>query len=242
MLNKRMNKIDEDTDDLAKAIINNPLRVQALPDRTVIDFYLPLVIEDDATAYIDFFRAIHDARSSDEVNLHINCYGGECATAFQIIDNLRASPATVNISIEGNCCSAATMIALAGDSWDVYPHCRFMVHSYSKLEYGKRNEVIASADFDRKWLDDNFRMIYKGFMTEEEIEQCLEGKDFYFTADEVIERLNNYKKDDVEKETLTQRIVDKYQKLINDELTKELKKFDDAHTVKADKANKKAKK
>lgn len=223
-----MNKIDEDSDDLAKAILNNPLRVQALPDRTVIDFYLPLVIEDDATAYIDFFRAIHDARSSDEVNLHINCYGGECATAFQIIDNLRASQATVNISIEGNCCSAATMIALAGDSWDVYPHSYMMIHAYSVLNYGKRNEINSRNEFDKRWLDDNFRLIYKKFLTDEEIEQCLDGKDFYFNSDEIIERLNNYKKDDVERELVTQKIVDKYQKLINDELTKELKKFDDS--------------
>lgn len=241
---KTMINSQQDDEDLKAIILNNPLRVQALPDKTVIDFYLPLVIQEDSKEYIDFFRALKDARSTDEVILHINCYGGECATAFQIIDNLRATQATVTISIEGNCCSAATMIALSGDQWDVMPHCRFMVHAYSKLEYGKRNEINASSEFDKKWLDNNFREIYKGFMSEEEIEKCLEGKDYYFTSEEVIERLNNYKKDDIEREQVTQRVVDKYQKLINDELTKELKKFDDSHSEKTEKIikNKKVKK
>lgn len=236
MIRNKQN-IDED-EDLKGIILNNPLKIQALPDKTVIDFYLPLEIDIDPKEYIDFFRALKDARATDEVILHINCYGGECSTAFQIIDNLRATQATVTISIEGNCCSAATMIALAGDQWDVMPHCRFMVHAYSKLDYGKRNEVNASNEFDKKWLDGTFREIYKGFMTDEEIESCLEGKDYYFTAEEVIERLNNYKKDDIDREAVTQRVVDKYQKLINDELTKELKKFDDARNKKVEKVEK----
>lgn len=231
-----------DDDDLKGVILNNPLRIQALPDKTVIDFYLPLTIDDDPKEYIDFFRALKDARPTDEVVVHINCYGGECTTAFQIIDNLRATQASVTMSIEGNCCSAATMIALAGDQWNVMPHCRFMVHAYSKVDYGKRNEINASNEFDKKWLDGAIREIYKGFMTDEEIELCLEGKDYYFTAEEVIDRLNNYKKDDIEREQVTQKVVDKYQKLINDELTKELKKFDDAHTKEPTKSRRKSKK
>lgn len=247
MLSKNVNKMRmqlqaTDDDDLKGIIQNNPLRVQVLPDKTLIDFYLPQEINTDPKEYIDFFRAIRDARPTDEVVLHINCYGGECSTAFQIIDNLRATQATVTVSIEGNCCSAATMIALAGDQWDIMPHSYFMIHAYSKINWGKRNEINASNDFDKKWLDDSFREIYKGFLTPEEIEQCLEGKDFYFTANETIERLNNYKKDDIEREQVTQKVVDKYQKLINDELTKELKKFDDAHTEKPAKSRSKSKK
>lgn len=226
------NIANEEDDDLKNVVLNNPLRIQALPDKTVIDFYLPIEIDSDIKEYIDFFRALRDARATDEVILHINCYGGDCTTAFQIIDNLKITQATVTISVEGNCCSAATMVALAGDQWDIMPHSYFMVHSYSKLNYGKRNEINASNDFDKKWLDESFREIYKGFMSSEEIEECLEGKDFYFTANEVIDRLNNYKKDDIDRQEVTQKVVDKYQKLINDELSRELKKFDDAHSEK----------
>lgn len=231
----------QDDDDIKGVILNNPLRVQVLPDKTVIDYYLPLEIDADPKEYIDFFRALRDARPTDEVIVHINCYGGEAATAFQIIDNMRASQATILVSIEGACCSAATFVALAGDSWDVMPHSYFMCHAYSTVLFGKRQEVNAATDFDKKWLDRAMREIYNGFLTEDEINLLMEGKDYYFDADEVIDRLNTYKKDDFERQAVVNDIVEKHQKLINDELEKALDSFDKAHTVKETKPKAKAK-
>lgn len=220
-------------------IQNNPLRIQTLPDHTEIDFYMPPEIE-DLEEFIDFLRAVTDARQNDEVTIHINCYGGDITTTFNIIDVLSTSQANIHMSVEGNCCSAATMIALAGDSWDIMPHSYFMCHAYTSLRFGKRQEVNASADFDKKWLDKSIRDIYKNFLTEEELDRMMKGEDFYFTAEEVVNRLNNYKKIELERQELTQKIVDKYQKSINAELTKELDKFDKAHTEK--KTNKRERK
>lgn len=232
--------IDED---FKLPIVNNPLKIQALPDRTVIDFYMPQEIK-DRDDYIDFLRAVTDARPTDEINLHINCYGGDLNTAFNIIDVLQNSQATINISVEGACASAATLIALSGDSWDIMPHSYFMCHGYTTLRWGKMQEVKASAKFDEIWLDKAIREIYKGFLTDDEINRMFKGEDFYFDADEIVERLNSYKKDEREREEVTAKVIDKYQKLINDELTKELKKFDDKHTekqepIKKDKPKKK---
>lgn len=210
-------------------IQNNPLRIQNLPDHTEIDFYMPAEIE-GIEDYIDFLRAVTDARVNDEVNIHINCYGGDITTAFNIIDVLSTSQANINISVEGNCCSAATMIALVGDTWDIMPHSFFMCHTYSSLRFGKRQELNASSEFDKVWLDKSIREIYKGFLTDDELERLMKGEDFYFTAEEVVQRLNNYKKTEVERQELTQKIAEKYQKLISDELTKELDKFDKSHT------------
>lgn len=220
-------------------IQNNPLRIQTLPDHTEIDFYMPPEIE-DLEEFIDFLRAVTDARQNDEVTIHINCYGGDITTTFNIIDVLSASQANIHMSVEGNCCSAATMIALAGDSWDIMPHSYFMCHAYTSLRFGKRQEVNASVDFDKKWLDKSIRDTYKNFLTEEELDRMMKGEDFYFTAEEVVNRLNNYKKIELERQELTQKIVDKYQKSINAELTKELDKFDKAHTEK--KTNKRERK
>lgn len=224
--------IQLDDEKMFPPILNNPLKIQQLPDRTVVDFYMPNVIEENADEYIDFFRAIDDLRPNDEVNIHINCYGGEASTAFQIVDHIYSTQANVNIAIEGNCCSAATFVALAGDSWDVMPHCRFMCHAYSKVEYGKRNEVFASHEFDKIWLDDSIREIYKGFLTDEEIEKMLDGKDYWFTANEVIERLNKYKHDDFEKQKVVNEVIERHQKSINDEIEKRLADYDKQHAKK----------
>lgn len=221
-------------------IQNNPLRIQNLPDHSEIDFYFPETIEkiDD---YIDFLRAVTDARQNDEITIHLNCYGGDITTAFNIADVLTNSQAAVNISIEGNCCSAATIIALVGDSWNILPHSYFMIHSYSAFRFGKRQELNASSEFDKKWLDTALRNIYRDFLDEDELDRMMKGEDFYFTAEEVADRLNNYRKNDLARQDVTQRIVDKYQKMINEELVKELDKFDKAHAH-IDKKSKKSRK
>lgn len=223
-------------------IVNNPLKIQTLPDRTVVDFYMPLEIGQDSKEFIDFFRAIDDLRPNDDVNIHINCYGGECSTAFQIIDHLQSSQANINVSVEGNCCSAATLIALSGDSWDIMPHSYFMCHAYSALRFGKKQEIDASHEFDKKWLDKSIREIYKGFLTDDEIDRLMLGQDFYFDADEIVERLGNYKKDEFEKQKVVDEIIEKHQKSINDEIKKRLDEFDKKHQEKLIKPNRKSKK
>lgn len=240
-MNKRLNTYEVPDDLRQIPIQNNPLRIQTLPDHTEIDFYMPAEI-DGIEEYIDFLRAVTDARTNDEVTIHINCYGGDITTAFNIIDVLATSQANIHISVEGNCCSAATMIALVGDTWDIMPHSFFMCHAYSSFRFGKRQELNASSEFDKVWLDKSIREIYKGFLTEDELERLMKGEDFYFTAEEVVTRLNNYKKTEVERQELTQKIAEKYQKLISDELTKELDKFDKSHEKTKETKNKRNKK
>lgn len=240
-MNKRLNTYEVPEDLRQIPIQNNPLRIQTLPDHTEIDFYMPAEI-DGIEEYIDFLRAVTDARTNDEVTIHINCYGGDITTAFNIIDVLATSQANIHISVEGNCCSAATMIALVGDTWDIMPHSFFMCHAYSSFRFGKRQELNASSEFDKVWLDKSIREIYKGFLTEDELERLMKGEDFYFTAEEVVTRLNNYKKTEVERQELTQKITEKYQKLISDELTKELDKFDKSHEKTKEVKNKRNKK
>lgn len=225
MTNLKSRSCEEIEIDNKNIIQNNPLRIRSLPEYTEVDFYLIGEI-DDISDYIDFLRSISNLKQGDIVNLHINCYGGDVVTAFNILDVLQTTQADIKIFIEGCCCSAATFIALSGDSWEVMPHSYFMCHAYSSFQFGKKQELEASNTFNKKWLDNSIREIYKGFLSDDELERMMRGEDFYFNVDEVVERLANYKKSDIEKQELTQKICDKYQKIIQSELTKELEKFD----------------
>ena len=55
-------------------------------------------------------------------------------------------------------------------------------------------------------------------MTDEEITECLRGKDFWFSSDDTIARLNKFQADEVAKQDAVQEIIKKYEKLINDEI------------------------
>ena len=200
-------------------VLNDPLKVVDTDQGRRIDFYLTEVIEtiDD---YIDFLRAIESCRIGDEIVIHINCYGGNTFVSMNIHDALLKTDANVKVCVEGICASAATDIMLAANEWEVSPHATVMVHSWSAILAGKWNEIKARFHFDEKSLEPQFRELYKDFMSDEEIEACLNGKDFWFNAEETIKRLEAYTKKDLKKQEKVQEITSKYEKIINAEIQK----------------------
>lgn len=143
----------------------------------------------DPVDYLPLVKALGDAAPTDQFVIHINCWGGDVFSAIEIITAIAQSEAPVIASIEGACASAATMIALACEGWSMSDFGCFMVHAPTMGRFGKFNELNASHDFDLVWTRNLFNKIYKNFLTEEEIEQTLAGKDFWFGAEETIQRL-----------------------------------------------------
>lgn len=212
-------------DDLTNEPIikNDVLQVRENNNRKEVDFYLIDIIDDIAN-YIDFLREVDSCRNGDLITIHINCYGGNADVGMNIYDCLRQSPANVEVSIEGACCSCASMIMLAGNCWRVTPHAHVMVHSWSEGIYGKWNEIISKFNYDKCVFEKQFEELYKDFLTDEEIEDCLKGKDFYFDSNETVKRLNAYQKEDIEYDEAIKKITDKYSSLAEKEVNQYLKK------------------
>lgn len=204
-------------------IKNNILQVRENNNRKEVDFYLINVIE-DIEDYIDFLREVDSCRNGDLITIHVNCYGGDCDVAMNIYDCLKLSPAEVMISIEGACCSCASIIMLAGSYWKVYPHSYVMIHAWSEGIYGKWHEIISKFNYDKSIFEKQFKELYKNFLTDYEIEDCIKGKDFYFDSSETIKRLNVYQKEDVKCDKAIKKITDKYSSLAEKEVNQYLKK------------------
>lgn len=145
----------------------------------------------EPSAYVEYLKAFNTAREGDKFIIHINCWGGNAYTALQLIDSMCSSEAEIICLIEGACASAATMIALSCDAWRVSPFSCFMIHATTEGYYGKFNELKIEHEFNLKWTENLFNSIYEGFLTPEEIKQCLEGKDFWFDAKETEKRLKD---------------------------------------------------
>lgn len=196
--------------------INRKLKVSDNDNGKLIDYFLTEEIEsiDD---YIDFLREVEMAKPNDSIRLHINCYGGDVNVALNIYDALRNTEANVQINIEGIAASAASMIMLAGNYWSIYPHSCVMIHAWSSFSYGKWNELEDRFKFEKEIWENQFREIYKKFLTDEEIEQCLKGKDFWFSADETSKRLDNYQAEEAAKNSAANSIVEKYTQMMQKE-------------------------
>lgn len=154
----------------------------------VHEFYLSGDIE-SPEEYIQWFDTIRHAGEHDVIKIYINSRGGDVFTAIQFIRILQDTPATVIISVEGFCASGATMLLMAGDSFEISDYTVFMFHNYSSGTFGKGGEMFDELNHMRGWSEKLLRGIYKDFLTETEINSLLDNKDIWMDGEEVANRL-----------------------------------------------------
>lgn len=152
-----------------------------------------------AEDYVDCFEVIRNASEDDIVRIHINSGGGDLFTTIQFIRAIGESNAHVIASAEGCCMSAATMIFLCADGYEISEHCLFMFHNYSGGAVGKGGEMYDQLVNERKWSEKIVKKIYDGFLTEAEMKSILENKDIWMEGEEVMQRLQA-KIDNIKKE------------------------------------------
>jgi len=151
-------------------------------------FYISGVIE-DAKTYTEWFEVIRNANNTDMIKIHINSPGGDLFTAIQFMRVLNESNAIIVESVEGACMSAATMIFLCANQFEISEHSMFMFHNYSGLSFGKGGEMYDNITHERKWSEKIMRKVYENFLTEEEIKAILDNKDIWMEGEEVLKRL-----------------------------------------------------
>jgi ATP-dependent protease ClpP protease subunit len=139
--------------------------------------------------YIGVIDAIRHANETDIIKFNINSPGGDLFTTIQFLRAITETKALVVASAEGACMSAATMIFLSADRFEISEHCLFMFHNYSGGTFGKGGEMYDQLINERKWSESIIRNVYSGFLTEDEIRSILDNKDIWMEGEEVLKRL-----------------------------------------------------
>lgn len=154
------------------------------------DLYLTSEIT-GADDYSQWFQIINGASPNDTIIIHINCMGGVLDTAIQLYSALNNSEANINISVEGACCSGATMVLMAAHQLYIDNNAYFLFHGYSGGDIGKYSDLQENAKFQSKWFPQVTKEIYKDFLSEDEINQLLDdGKQIWMSSTEVTERFH----------------------------------------------------
>lgn len=143
---------------------------------------------DRPSEYSELYHRIKHAPADYTVHLIINTPGGDLDSALMIIDAINSSEARTIGHLSGTVASAGTVIALACNELIFGGYIQFMVHNYSTEVVGKGHEIKAYQQFVEKNLRNAFQTLYKGFLSDEEVESVIEGSDFYFNAQETEER------------------------------------------------------
>lgn len=183
----QMNK-KVDLMELFKQPVNQNNRIISKNAVSIHEFYLSGEIE-GSEDYIDWFDIIRSSGPNDILKIYINSSGGDLFTAIQFMRVLRETEATISVSVEGACMSAATLIFLCGHQFEVSPHSMFMFHNYSSGVAGKGGEMYDRLAHEKVWSEKLMRDSYSDFLTEKEITSVLDNKDIWMDGEQCIKRL-----------------------------------------------------
>jgi len=167
----------------------------------------------DQDSVIAIIKALQEASSLDTITFHINGYGGQVDTTFELIDNVRMSKAHVIMSVESPSFSGHAYLAVSGDELIVAPFASLMFHTSSA--YGTScsearlpgtegegdpgydpngtDRTVSNQEHCERQMASHFLMITKFFTQEKyltgaEKEQIMTGHDIYLSADDLHSR------------------------------------------------------
>lgn len=101
----------------------------------------------------DFVRAVHDIDST-EITMHVNSPGGFVYDAVAMYEAVLAHPARVTTMVDGLAASAASFLALAGDTVKIAKAGRIMIHDAQMIAIGSPADLREAADLGEAVSDD----------------------------------------------------------------------------------------
>lgn len=144
-----------------------------------------------AKAFDAELKKLGDLKS---LNVRINSPGGSVFDGLAIYNTLKAHPARKTVSVDGIAASAASLIAMAGDSIVMPDNAFMLIHEPRAMAMGTSSDMLAlAADLEK--MTDSFASIYanrsgstpeaaKALMAEDRLMTAAEAKQSGY-ADEV---------------------------------------------------------
>ncbi len=132
---------------------------------------------------------IEELTENDVVEFQINSPGGDLTGLVALLHAVRMTDAETVATIIGDCYSAASLLALSCDVVSVGSLANMLCHSASFGSRGKATDVRHHVNHLTDYAESIFRECYEHFLSEEEIEDVLAGKELYLNFDEINERL-----------------------------------------------------
>jgi ATP-dependent protease ClpP protease subunit len=90
--------------------------------------------------------AISNAGNFDQIAVRVNSPGGDCFEGVAIYNLLRAQGKPINVFVDGLAASAASVIAMAGDTVSVGVGAMLMIHNAATFAYGDGPAMRKIAD------------------------------------------------------------------------------------------------
>lgn len=142
--------------------------------------------EENYCEYKEFISELNNLGDCNNIDVFINSFGGDVFAAVAIYSQLKKHIANINIIISGICASAATIVAMAGDTIKMVKGSVFMIHNPSVglvgyFDKDKLDKVKNSIEAVKKAIIEAYQTRID--KSEEELAEFMD-KETYFTAEE----------------------------------------------------------
>lgn len=145
----------------------------------------------DASYYSEVFDMMLEAGEGDTINFFISSPGGDINGLNILLEGIRLTDAHVVAIIVGEAHSAASILALNCHEVVVTDSATMLVHNLRTGYAGKIADLEAYTVFTRKTSSKLIDQTYKGFLSEEDLQLVVHGKELWLESAEIQERLNN---------------------------------------------------
>lgn len=148
----------------------------------------------DPEDYEEDFRLIRSLGEGDELTIIINSVGGNLSTTLMFMNLIRESKADIITKCCGEASSGGLYILLTGDTIEVDPMARLLMHTCSYEGWGTPLDHARVSTFKTNHMKVVLENLCEGLYSAEEISRILKGEDLYESGFQFIERLEKLSK------------------------------------------------
>lgn len=136
-----------------------------------------------------FREDLETLKDANDITVHINSNGGDVYTSIAIHNALKSLDKNVSVVVDGVALSGGSVIAMAGDTIDMYPGSMMMIHKVSAFAYGMYNaDELSKIEKACDAMDEAIATIYSN-RTGKTIDECRElmGDETWMTGAKAVE-------------------------------------------------------
>lgn len=148
----------------------------------------------DARQFISAIEVLQAASKDDVVVIHLSTNGGSLDATDTFLAEMHDCEAKIIVKASGGVHSAGSVILMYADEFYLSENFNCLIHNGSTGAGGKFSDFRAQAKHTQAYMEKVMRKTYAGFLTEEELEALLDGKDYWLDAAEFAERFDNRQK------------------------------------------------
>lgn len=153
------------------------------------NIYLYGVIE-DASQFIGAQEVLRAAGDGDLVEVHLSTPGGSMDATDTFIQAMHECEGRVIVRATGGVHSCGSIILMHANEFTLSQNFNMLIHNGFTGTAGDLNKFAAAAKHNIEYMTAVLREVYEGFLTPEELDAMIEGKDFWLDGKEFMRRWN----------------------------------------------------